>query len=58
MNLLLFKHEYECRCGHIFNIYDFIGEHSYGEFIMRSEVDELVYLNSFKAKEFNEFSFL
>lgn len=58
MNLLLFKHEYTCRCGDVFNIFDLIGEHSYGEFIMKSEVDELVYLNSFKAKEFDEFSLL
>ncbi len=58
MIISLFKYEYTCQCGHIFYTYNLIGEHSYGEFIMKSEIDELVYLNAFKAKEFDEFSSL
>src|ERR1700720_1791955 len=46
-------YEYTCECGCIFQEPDLIGS-AYGHFILRSEIDELVYLNSFTVREFGE----
>jgi hypothetical protein len=48
-------YEYYCHCGFVFKSPCLIGD-VYGELLLRSEIDELVYLNALNSKEFCFFS--
>lgn len=53
MNLQLYK--YTCLCGHVFKA-PHLMEETYGEFLLRSESDELIYLDAVNSNAFNELS--